>query len=148
MSKSDAFEADLLKLIFQAVPITGLAQNAASPITNISVALHTQDPLETGNQSSFEVAYANYARVNVPRSSGGWTVTGSNPTTVSPLATISFPQAGTVTGTITASYFSLGPPGAVGSATEIYYSGTVSPPINISTNVTPQLTTSSAITED
>ena len=44
MSKSNVFENDLLKLIFNATPIAGLADNAASsPVTSLFLALHTAD---------------------------------------------------------------------------------------------------------
>lgn len=142
MSKSDTFENDLLKIIFNATAIANLADNAASsPLTNLSVALHTADPGETGTQTTSECTYTSYARVSVARTSGGWTVTGSS---VSPAATIGFP-AGTG-GSGTATYFSVGPTG--GGATKILYSGTVTPNIVTGNTITPQLTTASTITED
>ena len=142
MSKSDTFENDWLKLVFNATPIGNLADNAASsPITQIAVALHTADPGETGTQTTSEATYGSYARVNVNRNSGGWTVTGNS---VSPTATIAFPAATSGTNTIT--HFSCGPTG--GGATKIFYSGTVSPNISVASGVTPQLTTSSTIVED
>lgn len=142
MSKSDTFENDLLKLIFNGTAIANLADNAASsPLTSFSVALHTSDPGEAGTQSANEATYTSYARVSVARTSGGWTVTGSS---VSPAADIVFP---TCTGlTNTATHFSVGPTG--GGATKILYSGTLTPNISISAGVTPKITTASTITED
>src|SRR5437660_10228120 len=85
MSKSDTFEADILKLIFNATAIANLADNAAaSPLTNISVALHTADPGETGNMTTSEATYTGYTRVSVARTSGGWTISGTAPTQASP----------------------------------------------------------------
>lgn len=142
MSKSDTFENDLLKLIFNATAIANLADNAAtSPLTNLSVALHTADPGEAGTQSTNEATYTGYARVSVARTSGGWTVTANS---VSPVATISFGACTAGTNTIT--HFSVGPTG--GGATKIFYSGTVTPNISVSSGVTPQLTTASTVTED
>lgn len=142
MSKGDTFENDLLKLIFQATAIANLADNASSsPLTNLSVALHTADPGETGVQTTNEAGYGAYARVSVARTSGGWAISGS---TVTPVATISF-AAGT-SGTNTITHFSVGPTG--GGATKIFYSGTVTPNIVVTSGVTPQLTTASTITED
>lgn len=142
MSKSDAFENDWLKLVFNATPIANLADNAASsPLTSLSVALHTADPGESGNQTTNETSYTGYARVSVARTSGGWTVTGNS---VSPAAAISFPAC--TGGTATITYFSIGPTG--GGATKIFYSGTVTPNIAVSSGVTPQLTTASTVTED
>lgn len=142
MSKSNAFENDLLKLIFNATPIANLADDAASgALTHLSVALHTSDPGEAGDQTTNETSYGNYARVSVARTSGGWTVTGAS---VSPAANIDFPSC--TSGTATITHFSVGPTG--GGATKILYSGTVTPNISVSTSVTPRLTTASTVTED
>ena len=97
--KSDTFENDLLKLIFQATAIANVADNAASsPLTNLYVALHTADPTDAGVQNASEATYTGYARVAVARSAGGWTVTGSS---VSPAAAISFGACTAGTNTIT-----------------------------------------------
>lgn len=142
MSKSDTFENDWMKLIFNATAIANIADNAASsPLTNLFVALHTADPGETGTQSTSEATYTSYARVTVARTSGGWTVTANS---VSPVANIDFPAATGGTNTIT--HFSVGV--ATSGATKILYSGTVTPNISVTTGVTPRLTTATAITED
>lgn len=142
MSKGDTFENDLLKLIFNATAIANVADNAASsPLTNLFVALHTADPGEAGTQSTSETTYTSYARVSVARTSGGWTVTANS---VSPASTISFPAC--TGGTATITHFSVGV--ASSGASKILYKGTVSPNISVSSGVTPQLTTATAITED
>jgi hypothetical protein len=142
MSKSNTFENDWLKLIFNATAIANLADNAASsPLTNLYVSLHTADPGEAGNQSTSEIAYTSYARVAVARTSGGWTVTNNS---VSPVANIDFPAATGGSGTVT--YFGVG--SASSGSGVLYYSGTVSPSISVSSGVTPRLTTASTITED
>lgn len=88
MSKGNNLETDILALIFNATTIPELAENdTTSPATNITVALHTADPGEAGNQTTSETAYTGYARVNVARTSGGWTVSGNS---VSPAANIDF----------------------------------------------------------
>ena len=141
MSKGNNLETDLLALIFNATPIPELADNdATSPATNITVALHTADPGEAGTQATSEIAYPGYARINVARPSGGWTVSGSS---VSPAAAITFGEmTGGAGGTVT--HFSVG----TGVADELLYSGTVTPNIVVSNGVTPELTTATAITED
>jgi len=132
------FENDQLKLIYNATAIANVADNASSsPLTNISVALHTADP-SSGNQSTNETTYGSYARVSVARTSGGWTVTGNS---VSPAAVITFPTC--TSGTATITHFSTGPTG--GGSTKIFHWGTVSPNIAVSSTVAPQLTTSTAI---
>lgn len=142
MSKGDTFENDLLKLIFQAVGIANIADNAGTgPLTNLYVSLHTADPGEAGTQLTNEVAYTSYARVAVARSAGGFTVTGNS---VSPAANIDFPAA--TGGTATATHFAIGT--AASGAGKILYKGAISPTIAIATGVTPRLTTASTITED
>lgn len=142
MSKANAFENDLLKLIFTATAIANIADNAAaSPLTNLYVSLHTSDPGEAGDQTTNEVAYTSYARVAVARSGSGFTVTGNS---VSPAAAIDFP-AGTG-GSGTATHFGIGT--AASGAGKLLYSGTVTPNIVCGNGITPRLTTASAITED
>jgi hypothetical protein len=142
MSKSDSFENSLLKLIFNATAIANLADNSAtSPLTNLYVSLHTADPGETGNQTTSETSYTSYTRVAVARGTGGWTVTANS---VSPVANIDFPAATGGSGTIT--HFGVGT--ASSGTGVLYYSGTVTPNITVSSGVTPRLTTASTITED
>jgi hypothetical protein len=140
--KSDTFENDWLKLIFQATAIANIADNAASsPLTNLYIALHTADPADAGVQNTSEATYTGYARVAVARTAGGWTVTGSS---VSPAAAISFGACTAGTNTIT--HWSVGV--ASSGATKILYAGAVTPSISVSAGVTPQLTTASTVTED
>jgi hypothetical protein len=142
MSKSNVFENDWLKLIFNATAIANLADNAASsPLTNIYVSLHTADPGEAGNQSTSEATYTGYARVAVARTAGGWTVTNNS---VSPVANIDFPVATAGTNTIT--HFGVG--SAVSGSGVLYYSGTLTPNISVVSGVIPRITTATTITED
>jgi hypothetical protein len=139
--KASTFENDLLKLIFQATGIANIADNAASsPLTNLYVSLHTADPGTGGNQTTNEAAYTSYARVAVARTSGGWSVSGN---TVDPVAAIVFPTA--TGGSETETWAAVG---TLTSGTgKILYRGPISPTIAVSNGVTPQLTTTSAITE-
>ena len=142
MSKGDAFENDLLKLILNGTAIANIADNAATaPLTNLQISLHTADPGEAGVQTTNEATYTGYARVAVARTSGGWTVTGAS---ASPVANIDFPACTAGSNTIT--HFAVGT--AASGAGKILYSGTVSPSIAVSAGVTPRLTTASTITED
>lgn len=141
-AKGNTFENDLLKLIFQATAIANIADNAASsPLTNLYVSLHTSSPGEAGDQTTNETSYTSYARVAVARSGSGWTVTNNS---VSPAATISFPAC--TGGTATITHFGIGT--ASSSTGKLLYYGTVTPNISVSSGVTPQLTTASAITEN
>lgn len=142
MSKGNTFENDLLRLIFNAVAIANIADNAASsPLTSLYVSLHTADPGEAGDQTTSETSYTSYARVAVARTSGGWTVTANS---VSPAANIDFPASTGGTGTIT--WFGVGT--AASGAGKLLYRGAISPTIAIANGVIPRLTTATAITED
>ncbi|PQV52901.1 hypothetical protein LX70_04007 [Defluviimonas denitrificans] len=142
MSKGNTFENDFLKMIFNAIAIANIADNAGtSPLTNLYVGLHTADPGEAGDQTTNECAYTSYARVAVARTAVGWTVTNN---VVNPAADITFPAA--TGGSETATHFSVGT--AASGTGKILYSGAISPTIAISTGVTPKLDTSTAITED
>lgn len=140
MSFTNTFENDLLKLIFQAIAIANIADNAGvSPLTNLYVSLHTADPGEAGDQSTNEIAYTSYARVAVARTSGGWSISGN---VISPVSTISFP-AGTG-GSGTATHVGIGT--AASGAGKLLLKGALSPNIVCGSGVTPQLTTASTVT--
>lgn len=129
----------ILALIFNATAWANMADNAASsPRTQLAVALHTADPGIGGTMATSEAAYTSYARVNVNRNSGGWTVSGNS---VSPAANIDFPAA--TGGSENETHFSIGHTG--GGAAAILFSGTVTPNIAVSTGVTPRLTTASTV---
>lgn len=142
MSISNTSENAILALIFNATAWANYADNAASsPQTNVHVSLHTADPGDAGDMSTNESAYTSYARVNVARSSGGWTVSSGS---VSPVANIDFPAGTGGSGTVT--HFATGKTG--GGAAAILFSGTVTPNIVTGNGVTPRLTTATAITLD
>lgn len=147
MSKSDYSENAYLRLVFNADTIVGIARDAATPETDLVVALHTADPGEDGSQSVNEIVYNGYARKLVPRTAEEWLVSGSN----------AFPVQDIVFGEMTG--------GAGGSVTHasvgdslgnIFYKGPVTPNINVVTGVRPILTgldwlasgQNSVITED
>lgn len=145
MSKSNTFENDLLLLVFNNTGIslvgdaTGL--RGATAAGSLYVSLHTADPGEPGIQTTSEVAYTSYARVAVARSGAGFTVTANS---VSPAAAVTFPAC--TGGTATATYFGIGTDST--GAGKLLYSGSLTPTLSISTGVTAQLTTATAITED
>ena len=143
MSIGNTTENAIMLLIFNATAWANYADNAATvPQTNVHTALHTADPGEAGTMSTTEAAYTSYARVNVARTSGGWTVTANS---VSPVAEIAFTIAG-ATAAETETHFSVGKTG--GGATAILFSGTVTPNILVDDGVTPKLTVATAITLD
>ena len=138
--KGSTFEADLLKLIFQAVAIANIGDNAAaSPLTSLYVSLHTASPAG-GTQATSEAAYTSYARVAVARTTGGWAISGNS---ITPVATIAFPAA--TAGSETETFMGIGV--ASSGATKLLYYGPLTPTIVVSNGVTPQLSTATAITE-
>jgi hypothetical protein len=143
MSKSNAFETDLLGLIFNGTAISTIADNAAStPLTNLYLALHTADPGEAGNQETSEISYTGYSRVAVARTSGGWTITGNS---VSPVDAIEFGEmTGGAGGTVT--HASIGT--ASTGTGKVLYSGALTPTIAVALGVLPRIKNTSTITED
>lgn len=141
MSKGNTFENDILLLVFNAIPLVNLADNAVSlPATTLTVALHTADPGEAGTQSTSEAVYTGYARVAVSRTVGGWTVTGNS---ASPTVAIDFGECtASPDGPLT--HFSVG----TGTANKLLYSGTVTPSVTMAVGVIPRLKTTSTISED
>lgn len=142
MPKGSTFDNDLLKLIFQAVAIANLADNAASsPLTNLYASLHTADPGAAGSPTTSETGYTGYARVAIVRTASGWSVSSN---VASPVANIDFPQCTGGAG-VTITHFMIGT--SASGAGKNLYSGTVTPNIAVSNGVTPRLTTSTTITE-
>lgn len=141
MSKGNTFENDVLKLIFNATAIADLAQDdGSSPATTLTVALHTADPGEAGDQTTSETAYTGYSRIAVARTSGGWTVTNNS---VSPVANIDFGECSASPGAAI-THFSVG----TGVGNKLLYKGTVTPNITMAVGVIPRLKTTSTISED
>lgn len=143
MSKSNVFENDLLKLIFNGVAIPNLADNAAgAPLTELYLALHTADPGEDGNQTTNEVGYDGYSRVAVERNSSGWTITDNS---VSPTVAIEFGEM--IGGTPGfATHVSIGTLSS--GEGKILYSGSLTPSVNYNIGLIVRLRTTSTITED
>ncbi len=132
MSKGNTFENDLMKLIFQAVAIANLADDAgADPLTNLYVALHTDDPSEGGAQNANECTYTGYGRVAVERSSDGWDVVNN---VASNKAKVSFGEC--TVGDESATHVSVGVASA--GATKILYSGALTAPLAISPGIVPE----------
>jgi hypothetical protein len=140
MPIGSVFRNDLLELVFKATTITGIAQNAGSPLTDLYISLHTSDPTATGNQESSEAAYTDYDRVAVARTGSGWDVVAN---VASPVANIDFPPSGASGSTVT--HFMVGT--AASSTGKQLFSGTVTPNIAIgAAGITPRLTTATTIT--
>jgi len=143
----DGAEDSILNLLFRAVVWAGYA-SAVGTETNIGIALHTADPGDAGTAATSEMttgAYTGYTRVNVARTTGGWSASSGG--SISPAANIDFP-AGTGGSGATAGWFSTSsssgsPPTG---AAAVLWSGVISPTIACGNGVTPRLTTATAIT--
>lgn len=146
MSKSNTAENEMLLHYFNNQNIanigdaTGLRGSTAAG--NFYACLHTSDPGEAGSALTGELSYTGYARQAIPRSAGGFTVSGAS---VSLTANVDFPKmTGGTGGTVT--HFSIVK--EVSGASVILYSGAVSPTIVVANGVIPRLETGTTITED
>lgn len=129
--KGNNTDANLLKLIFQAVAIANMADNAAtSPFTNLFVSLHTADPGPAGDQTTSEATYTSYARVAVVRTSSGWSISGQ---TIQNVGAINFPACTGGSNTIT--FFAIGT--ASSGAGVLLYSGALTASLSVSNGITP-----------
>lgn len=137
MALGNTAEADVLKLIFQNVnwanvgDATGL--RGSSTAGSFFISLHTANPGQAGSQTTSEATYTGYARVAVARSSGAWTVTGSNPTTAENAAAILFGLC--TAGSETETYFAVGRD--TSGAGELLWFGALTSSLAVSNNITP-----------
>lgn len=132
MSFTNQVETDVLKLIFQAVTWLSWAEDkVTSPYTNIYVSLHTADPGETGDQTTSEAAYTNYARVAVARTASGWAVSGN---TADNVAAVTFATAGS--GPESETHFGLGTDAS--GAGNLLGSGALTATLVVNNGVTPE----------
>lgn len=139
MSKGNSTENDLLNLFFLKTLAAWAGTLSGTGDANITVALHTADPGEGGTQTTNEATYTSYARVNVARTAGGWTVSGA---TSQNAALIQFPEATGGTDIIT--HVSLG----INSG-QIMYSGALTASRTISSGIQPQFAINAlTVTED
>lgn len=140
--KTSAFANDILKLIFQATTITGLADNTVtSPAANLYLSLHTANPTAAGNQTTSETAYTGYARMPLLRTSGGWTVTGDS---VSPVADVTFGECTAAPGSAL-TYVGVGT--ALTGTGKLLYVGALNPSVAMALGVLPRITDASVISE-
>lgn len=91
MPFSTNFANDLLLFL-----LNGTALPTYGDDTNFYVSLHVSSPGPTGTQSTHEASYTSYARVQLTRDSGTWTVASNLGTTTGsvdfPTSTDSTPQ--------------------------------------------------------
>ena len=137
MSASNAFEALILSLIFENAnaanigDATGLRGSTTPGVFYIG--LHTADPGEAGAQNTSEATYTGYARVSVARSTAGWTVTGTAPTTVANDSTVTFGACSA--GSSSCTHFSIGSDAS--GAGNLFMAGALTGTLAVSAGVTP-----------
>lgn len=134
MSKTNTWETGVQKLLFQNVTFSAVGDATglvgSSGAGSLYITLHTADPGETGDQTTSEATYTNYARVAVARSTGGWTESSG---TVTNAAAINFPQATGGSNTIT--HVGIGT--AVSGAGKLLYVGALTSSLSVSNGITP-----------
>lgn len=147
MSKSNTFENDYLKLVFNnvAIPLigdaSGLQPSAAAG--NLYLGLHTSDPGEAADQTTNETAYTGYSRLPVARTTGGFTVTNN---TVRLVNNADFGNCTASPGS-PITHFHIGT-SATGTG-KILFSGNLVPAIVMALSVTPRIAnTGDIVTED
>lgn len=136
MSKANQLELDILNYI-----LNGVAPSWAAA-ASLYVSLHTADPGEAGSQMSSEATYTGYARVQINRSGGVWTVANGSGLNGSEIL------FGVCTaGNNTITHFGLGT--ALSGAGVLLYSGSLAIALNVTTNIQPLFDASTiTITED
>lgn len=146
MSKSDVFENDLMKLLFNNVDIASIGDagglRGSVAAGNFWLSLHTADPAEAGTAITNETAYTGYARQAVARSGAGFVVTGNS---VSPAANVDFPECTAAPGGAITHF---GVVNTASGAGKLLYSGTVTPNIAMAIGVIPRIKSTSTVTED
>jgi hypothetical protein len=134
MSATNAFETSLLGLIFTNVDAanvgdaTGLRGSSTAGVFWIS--LHTSSPGETGDQTTNETVYTNYARQDEARNTTQWTVTGK---TADNDNAIGYPTGGATGATLT--HFGLG--SASSAAGNLFLYGALTASLAVSSGITP-----------
>jgi len=142
MSASDTLEAGILNLLFKNTTFAGVGDATglvgSTSAGNLYISLHTADPTDAGSQTSSEASYTSYARVAVARSGSGWSVSGTSPTTVTNVATISFPAC--TGGSSTVTYFGVGANSS--GAGQLLFSGALTSSLAVSNGITPSFAAS------
>ena len=133
MPKSTAMCNAVLGLYYNATAIANIADNAAaSPITQVDVALATASYSAASTLASNEATFTNYARQATARTTGGWTAPSGGAS--SNVAAIEYPQCGASGNTITSA--ATGKSG--GGAAQIFHYGDLNASIAVSNQIQPR----------
>jgi hypothetical protein len=133
MPKSTAACNAILALIYNATAWANVADNAASsPLTNIAMALATASYSASSTLASNEATYTNYGRVNVARTTSGWSAPSAGAT--ENVAAVEFAQCGVTGNTLTSA--AAGKTG--GGSAEIFHYGDLNASIAVSNQIQPR----------
>jgi hypothetical protein len=139
MSGTNAFNAKILEHYFNNAIHSNVGDaGGLDPSTgngDMFVSLHTADPTETGDQTSSELTYTEYARQAVDRDGAAWTVTTADPANVDNAAAVTFPER-IQAGSETATHFGIG--FAVSGVGELYFFGALTSDLVVTPNVQPE----------
>ena len=146
-SKKDAFETDLLELIFTNTTLAGIGDATglvgSTSAGSLYVALFVDGTEPSDSAQGTEASYTGYARVAVARTSGGWTVASG---ACSNTAAITFGQCSAGSQTIGA--FAICKAATTGVDDQIYW-GDLTSPLAVSSGITPEFAIGDLdITED
>lgn len=134
MSATNAFEDKILSLYLTNADAANIGDatglRGSTTAGSLYSSLHTSDPGETGDQTTNETVYTNYARQAIARSTAGWTVTTGVGDNDSP---ITFPQCGATGATLT--HFGLG--SAVSGVGNRDMNGALAASLAVSSGITP-----------
>lgn len=135
MSATNVFENGLLSLIFENAnyanvgDATGLRGSSTAGVFYVS--LHTANPNETGDQTTSEAAYTDYARESVARSTAGWSVASG---VADNDAAITFTVASA--GSESETHFGIGSDAS--GAGNLFLWGALTSPLAVSVGITPE----------
>lgn len=134
MSATNVFENGMLSLIFENAnyanvgDATGLRGSTTAGVFHIS--LTTADPGETGDQTTSESAYTNYARQSVARSTAAWTVASG---VADNDAAINYPTGGATGSLVT--HFAVG--SDLSGAGNRFMNGALASALQVNNGITP-----------
>jgi hypothetical protein len=130
-------ESDLLTLLFQNTNWANLGDatglRGSTTAGSFFIGLSTGTLSGSSTQTTTEAAYTSYARVAVARSSGGWTISGSAPTSSKNAAAVTFPAA--TGGSETETYAVIGRD--TSGAGEVIFWGALTSSLAVSSGITP-----------
>lgn len=139
MSKSNAFENDLMLCIFNNANMAGIGDatglRGSTAAGSLYISLHTADPGEAGTQATSEAAYTGYVRLGLARTAANFNVTAN---AVNLVNNLEFGNCTAAPG-VPLTHFAIGVDAA--GAGKVLYKGTLTPNVTMAVGVVPRMTT-------